>query len=49
MPCAAGALLCAIPGLTPEPLNGHAHRGGCGGLLHGFCGEMEDTDGEVRQ
>ena len=36
---------CTIPGLTPELPNGHACRGGCGGRLHGLCGEMEDPDG----
>ena len=48
MPCAVGALY-TIPGFTPEPPSGHARRGGCGGELHGLCGEAEDPDGEVRQ
>ena len=47
MPCAAGAL-CTIPGLTPEPPNGHARRGGCGARLHGLFDDV-DTDGEAWQ
>ena len=50
MPCAAGTLyLYTIPGLTPEPGNGHARRGGCGGRIHDLCGEVEDPNGEIRQ
>ena len=45
MPCAAGEL-CTIPGLTPEAPIGHACRGGCGGRLHGLCGEVEDPDSD---
>ena len=45
MPCAAGEL-CIIPGLTPEPPHGRACRGGCGGRVHGLCGEVEEPDGD---
>ena len=45
MPCAVDEL-CAIPGLTPEPPNGHACRGGCSGRLRGLWGEAEDPDGD---
>lgn len=44
MPCAAGEL-CQIPDRTPESHNGHECRGGCGGRLHGLCGELEEPGG----
>ena len=37
---------CNISVLTSAPRNGHTGRGGCGGRLHGHCGEMEDPDGD---
>ncbi|CAN0079347.1 unnamed protein product, partial [Laminaria digitata] len=52
MPCAAGEL-CMIPNLTPEPPDGHRCRGGCGGRLHGVCGQVvddeSDTDNPLRR
>ena len=45
MPRAVGEL-CTIPGLMPEPSDGHAYRGGCGGRLHDLCDEVEDPDGD---
>lgn len=39
MPCAAGEL-CHLPHLTPVAPHGHLCRGGCGGRLHGICGEV---------
>ena len=49
MPCAAGDL-CQLPNEELIAPNGHecGHecRGGCGGRLHGLCGEVED--GSVR-
>lgn len=41
MPCAAGEL-CHIPDRTPESQNAHECRGGCGGRLHGLCGEVQE-------
>ena len=41
MPCAA-AELCLISNLTPKAPDGHQCRGGCGGRLHGICGEVEE-------
>ena len=45
MPCAAGDL-CQLPNEELIAPNGHecGHecRGGCGGRLHGLCGELED-------
>ena len=45
MPCAAGDL-CQLPNEELIAPNGHecGHecRGGCGGRLHGLCGEVED-------
>lgn len=52
MPCAAGEL-CMIPNLTPEPPDGHRCRGGCGGRLHGVCGQVveenADSDNPLRR
>ena len=45
MPWAAGEL-CATPRLTPEPSNGHACRGGCGGRLRILCGKVEEPNGD---
>ena len=45
MPCAAGEL-CTTQGLTPQPPNVHACRGGCGVRLQGLCGEVEEPDGD---
>ena len=45
MPCAAGEL-CMIPNLTPEPPDGHRCRGGCGGRLHGVCGQVVEEDAD---
>ena len=44
MPCAAGEL-CLIPDQSLGPNQGHGCRGGCGGRLHGLCGEQEEEDG----
>ena len=44
MPCAAGEL-CLIPDQSLGPNQGHGCRGGCGGRLHGLCGEEEEEDG----
>ena len=44
MPCAAGEL-CLIPDQSLRPNQGHGCRGGCGGRLHGLCGEQEEEDG----
>ena len=49
MPCAAGKL-CQIPEKTPEPSDGHGCYRGCGGRLHGICGEVErEGDSELRR
>ena len=45
MPCAGGEL-CPLPNLTPKDNEAHRCRGGCGGRLHGTCGEVEDPDDE---
>ncbi|CAM9156605.1 unnamed protein product, partial [Laminaria digitata] len=45
MPCAAGEL-CRLQECTPEAPDGHECKGGCGGRLHGSCGEMEDEQQE---
>ena len=39
MPCAAGEL-CQLSNQTPAAPHGHPCRGGCGGRLHGICGEV---------
>ncbi|CAB1098201.1 unnamed protein product [Ectocarpus sp. CCAP 1310/34] len=44
MPCAAGEL-CQLPDQTPVAPHGHQCHGGCGGRLHGLCGE-QDQDAE---
>ena len=44
MPCAAGEL-CLIPDQSLGPNQGDGCRGGCGGRLHGLCGEQEEEDG----
>ena len=44
MPCAAGEL-CLIPDQSLGPNQGHGCRGGCGGRLHGLCGEQDEEDG----
>ena len=43
MPCAPGELR-TIPSLSQEPPGGDACHGGCGGRLHGLCGEVEEPD-----
>ena len=49
MPCAAGELY-QIPEKTPESPDGHGCYGGCGGRLHGICGEVEQEGGrELRR
>ena len=49
MPCSAGEL-CKLPDvelIAPNERDcGHECRGGCGGKLHGICGEVEDPDGD---
>lgn len=35
-----------IPNLTPEPPDGHRCRGGCGGRLHGVCGQVVEEDAD---
>ena len=49
MSCAAGEL-CQLPNIELIAPNGrdcgHECRGGCGGKLHGTCGEVEDPDGD---
>ena len=49
MSCAAGEL-CQLPNIELIAPNGrdcgHECRGGCGGKLHGTCGEVEDLDGD---
>lgn len=48
MPCKDGEL-CKLPDVELVAPNGqecgHECRGGCGGRLHGLCGEVEDPDG----
>ena len=44
MPCAAREL-CLIPDQSLVPDQGHGCRGGCGGRLHGLCGEQDEEDG----
>ena len=49
MPCAAGELcnLADVELIAPNGREcGHECRGGCGGRLHGICGEVEDTDSD---
>lgn len=46
MPCAAGELLCPFKERTPKAPEGHACRGGCGGRLHGTCGEEMEPQQE---
>ena len=49
MPCAAGELckLADVELIVPNGRAcGHECRGGCGGKLHGICGEVEDLDGD---
>ena len=49
MPCAAGELcnLADVELIAPNEREcGHECRGGCGGRLHGMCGEVEDTDSD---
>ena len=49
MPCAAGELckLADVELIAPDGRAcGHECRGGCGGKLHGICGEVEDPDGD---
>ena len=49
MPCAAGELckLADVELIAPNGRAcGHECRGGCGGKLHGICGEVEDPDGD---
>ena len=45
MPCAGGES-CLLPNLTPKQNETHGCRGGCGGRLHGTCGDVEDPAGE---
>lgn len=47
MPCAAGEL-CLLQDETPSAPNGHECRGGCGGRLHGICGDI-DPEGADEQ
>ena len=49
MPCAAGELCKLVDGELIAPNGracGHECRRGCGGKLHGICGEVEDPDGD---
>ena len=49
MPCAARELcnLADVELIAPNGREcGHECRGGCGGRLHGMCGEVEDTDSD---
>ena len=39
--CGRGTV-CLIRDLTRKAPDGHQCRGGCGGRLHGTCGEVED-------
>ena len=48
MPCAAGEL-CFLQDRTPEAPDGHACRGGCGGRLHGTCGDQEEGESEIHR
>lgn len=41
MPCVDG-YLCKLPDVALGPAEGHGCRGGCGGRLHGICGEGQD-------
>ena len=45
MPCAAGEL-CLWQDSTPKEPDGHTCRGGCGGRLHGNCGDV-DQEGDT--
>lgn len=45
MPCAAGEQ-CVVPTLTPWAPYGHECPGGCGGQLHGVCGEVVEVQEE---
>ncbi|CAN0182990.1 unnamed protein product [Ectocarpus sp. 4 AP-2014] len=44
MPCADGEL-CKQPDVELRAPRGHDCHGGCGGRLHGMCGEVEVLDG----
>ena len=49
MPCAARELcnLADVELIAPNGREcGHECHGGCGGRLHGMCGEVEDTDSD---
>ena len=49
MPCAAGEL-CLWQDTTPKEPGGHTYRGGCGGRLHGNCGDVdEEGDTEMQR
>ena len=45
MPCAADEL-CLWHDSTPKEPHGHTRRGGCGGRLHGNCGDV-DQEGDT--
>ena len=49
MPCAAGEL-CHLSTCTPKGPDGHQCQGGCGGRLHGICGEVEEkSESEINR
>ena len=48
MPCAAGEH-CVVPTLTPWAPYGHECPGGCGGQLHGVCGEVVEVQEEEEE
>ena len=47
MQCAAGEL-CHLSTCTSKAAGGHQCRGGCGGRLHGICGEVEEGESEMK-
>lgn len=49
MPCSTGEL-CQIPNRSLGSNQGYLCRGGCGGQLHGLCGEQEqEGNGELQR
>ena len=45
MPTCADGELCKALSKELHGNSGHACRAGCGGRLHGICGEVEDPEG----
>ena len=47
MPTCADGELCKALSKELHGNSGHACRAGCGGRLHGICGEVEDPEGKA--